>query len=149
MKAAGLRGDDAVLCYRTYADFILTYAATRAQYLLLDDDIRFADDEAWREVYGALPRSDFPNVGELATELADVDNDVVIITGLQMVRGGMRITFMNEYLEQPRAVVSVPAVVPDMSDSAEQLVAAAAAGQGIDLTGEMGLPSIWISLGPK
>ena len=45
---------------------------------------------------------------------------------------------MNEYLEQPQAAVNMPAIVPDMSDLAEQLVAAAA-GQGIDLTGENGL----------
>ena len=51
----------------------------------------------------------------------------------------MRITFMNEYLEQPSATLNMPAVMPpDMSDLAEQLVAAAA-GQGIDLTGENGL----------
>ena len=43
---------------------------------------------------------------------------------------------MNEYLEQPSAALNVPAVVPDMSDLAEQLVAAAA-GQGIDQTGAM------------
>ena len=56
-----------------------------------------------------------------------------------LVRGGMRITFMNEYLEQPSATLNMPAVVPpDLSDLAEQLVAAAA-GQGIDLTGENGL----------
>ena len=46
---------------------------------------------------------------------------------------------MNEYLEQPSATLNMPAVMPpDMSDLAEQLVAAAA-GQGIDLTGENGL----------
>ena len=43
---------------------------------------------------------------------------------------------MKEYLEQPSATLNMPAVMsPDMSDLAEQLVAAAA-GRGIDLTGE-------------
>lgn len=56
----------------------------------------------------------------------------------ELVRGGKRITHMNEHEEVAEAVSNLPAVpAPDMTELAEQLVAAAAE-KGLDLTGEGG-----------
>jgi hypothetical protein len=89
MKSVGLKGAEAVLCYRTYVDFLLAYAATRAQYLLLTEDVRRADDEAWANVYGALSDEDYPHVNELAEHLAAVEDDDVLVNGLQMLIDGI------------------------------------------------------------
>ena len=56
-----------------------------------------------------------------------------------LVRGGLRIMHMNEHDEQHEGGANLPVINgPDMTDLAEQLVAAAA-GQRLDLTGENGL----------
>lgn len=56
-----------------------------------------------------------------------------------LVRGGKRITLMNEHEEPAEAGENLPAVAPpDMTRLAEQLVTSAAT-QGIELTGENGL----------
>lgn len=89
MRAAGLNDNDAALCYRTYADFILAYAGTRAQYELLDAEVRQADIDAWSDVYGALPSDEFPNIADLAPHLATLEDDQVLQTGLQMIIDGI------------------------------------------------------------
>lgn len=89
MRSIGLRDAEAALCYRTYADFVLAYAATRAQYLLLSEDVRRADDEAWENVYGALSEQEHPHVNELATHLAAVEDDDVLVAGLRMIIDGI------------------------------------------------------------
>ncbi len=56
-----------------------------------------------------------------------------------LVRGGLRITHVTDYEQPGEPAMNVPAIVPpDMTDLAEQLVAAAA-DKGVDLTGENGL----------
>lgn len=89
MKSVGLKDAEAVLCYRTYADFLLAYAATRAQYLLLTEDVRRADHDAWANVYGAQSDEEYPYVSELAEHLAAVEDDEVLVSGLQMMIDGI------------------------------------------------------------
>lgn len=89
MRSAGLSDEDAVLCYRTYADFILAYAGTRAQYVLLDEEARKADEEGWDEVYRQLSPEDYPHIGDLGEHLVAVEDDDVLRTGLQMIIDGI------------------------------------------------------------
>lgn len=89
MRAAGLNEYDAALCYHTFVDFVFAYAGTRAQWALLDADFRQADEDAWKKTYGALPSENFPNIAALAPHLADVSDDTILRTGLQMMLDGI------------------------------------------------------------
>ena len=89
VRAAGLDDEEAVLCYRAFVDFTLSYAGMRAQYVLLGDDLRAADERAWAEVYGTLPAEEYPHIAALAPQLPDVDDDRVLEAGLGLLVDGI------------------------------------------------------------
>lgn len=89
VRAAGLDGEEAVLCYRAFVDLTLSYAGMRAQYALLGPDVRAADERAWAEVYGTLPADRYPHIAGLAARLPDVDDDRVLEAGLGLLVDGI------------------------------------------------------------
>lgn len=89
VRAAGLSGSDAVLAYRTYADFVLSYAGMRAQYQSLSEKVREADASSWATVYADLPSGSYPYIAELAEHLVDVDEDEILDNGLRLLIEGI------------------------------------------------------------
>lgn len=89
VRAAGLDGAEAVLCYRAFVDFTLGYAGMRAQYALLGADVRTADEQSGARVYGALPAERYPAIAALAADLPGVDDDRVLAAGLALLVDGI------------------------------------------------------------
>ncbi len=89
VRAAGLDDEEAVLCYRAFVDFALSYAGMRAQYALLGDDVRTADERAWADVYATLPADRYPTIARLAPQLPGLDDDRVLEAGLSLLVDGI------------------------------------------------------------
>jgi AcrR family transcriptional regulator len=85
MKEAGLNDDDAVLYYRAFVDFLLSFAGMQAQYALLDPAERDADESSWEQVYGNLPPGQYPNIARTAPRLAAITSDEILRIGLQAI----------------------------------------------------------------
>jgi len=73
------------LYYRTFVDFLLSFAGMQAQYALLDPAERDADESSWEQVYGNLPPGQYPNIARTAPRLAAITSDEILRIGLQAI----------------------------------------------------------------
>jgi AcrR family transcriptional regulator len=69
LRTAGFSDEVAAAVYMMMVDLVLAYAALDAAALALPADIRATDVARWRDVYAALPPTDFPNIAAVADRL--------------------------------------------------------------------------------
>src|ERR1700722_2112203 len=65
LRAAGFEGEQAVRLYRSLGDFILAFGAVDADYLARPARERESDARRWRDAYGAVDATEYPNLAAL------------------------------------------------------------------------------------
>ncbi|MFI6601424.1 TetR/AcrR family transcriptional regulator [Nonomuraea sp. NPDC050536] len=74
---AGLRGADAAVYYRMVGDSILAYVGQHAALMLVEPEVRSADESSWGKEYRLADPGRFPHIADLGTELAEVSHEEI------------------------------------------------------------------------
>jgi len=88
---AGFSGADAARMYRALGDFMMAWAGSEAAFLALDPKQQQADKAAWTRAYLAVDRAEYPYIWQIRDDLADVTEDDIFETLLDLVMGGFRV----------------------------------------------------------
>ena len=86
---AGFQGAEAALMYRAIGDFALSWTGFEAAFLALDERLQQADRNAWTRAYLTVSRAQHPNIWQVRTELAEVDDDDIFEAILSLVMAGL------------------------------------------------------------
>src|SRR5262249_54969703 len=88
---AGFSGAEAAKMYRALGDFTLAWAGSEAACLALEPKQQQADKSAWTHAYLAVDRAEYPHIWQIRDDLADVTEDDIFETLLDLVMGGFRV----------------------------------------------------------
>ena len=83
LSATGLSREETVLCYRVFADSLLSACGTAASVLALGPDLRDKDANAWSRIYAVLPQEQYPSARAHGAELTGVTEEEIFDTVIE------------------------------------------------------------------